>query len=107
MAVLNCLDVADPALPETETGLDRPVEFALKTHDGTTYTVRIGKKTEEGAAFARISVTGQSATPDPYAPLARWTFLLDSYAADSMSLGQDQLVRPKPPPADPHGHDHH
>ena len=36
-------DVADPALPPKDTGLDAPVVFEAGTRDGRRYTLRVGK----------------------------------------------------------------
>ena len=51
-------DVADPALPDVQTGLDKAVSFTIKTRNGTVYNLKIGK-TAEGSKnrYAKLTVS--------------------------------------------------
>lgn len=56
-------DVADPALPEKITGLDRPIVFRAKTKEGLIYTLRLGNPLANDTfdRYLAISVTNEPA----------------------------------------------
>lgn len=119
-------DVVDPALPPAETGLDKPVTYKALTKNGERIEVALGK-TEAGGSrrFAKFSVSFDPAAapkPEPAstnAPAASaeetarktadavkalqerigpWIYLLDTYAAESLSFGSGDLLTVKPAP---------
>lgn len=117
-------DIADPALPPAATGLDKPVTYKALTRKGERYEVALGKA-EGGRRYAKIAVSfDPTAAPKPEAastnaPAASqedsnrktadsvktlqdrvgpWIYLLDAYAAESMSFGAGDLLTAKPPP---------
>ncbi len=54
-------DVLSPQAKPEETGLDHPTTAKLETFDGFTYTVNIGKKTNDDNYPLTVSVTGEFA----------------------------------------------
>ncbi|MCF7853921.1 MAG: DUF4340 domain-containing protein [Candidatus Pacebacteria bacterium] len=56
-------DIADPALPPQDTGLDAGKVYSATTADGIVYTLSIGTKTEEGNYYVTVGV-GYEAPPE-------------------------------------------
>ncbi len=50
-------DVADPALPDEETGMDSPSTFTATDFDGFTYVVKVGKKTSDDKFHMSVQAT--------------------------------------------------
>jgi hypothetical protein len=106
----NFLDLADPALPDEVTGLDRPTVYTATTRGGTVYTVSVGGPCPmaEGARavtshFARINVAYAGPDDSPEAEDARrmeeklspWIYVLHGYDAKSFLVGREALIRNK------------
>lgn len=53
---LNCITIANPTAPNVELGFDNPMVYKAETKDGFTYTIALGKKTDQGR-YARLSAT--------------------------------------------------
>ena len=49
-------DIADPALGDAETGMDKPKEFTATDFDGFTYVVKVGKETSDGKSYMSVAV---------------------------------------------------
>ncbi len=49
-------DVADPALPPKETGMDKPSTFIATDFDGFEYTIKVGKKTKDDKYYFAVDV---------------------------------------------------
>lgn len=90
---LNCETVAEP---DVEFGT--PTVYTAKTQDGLIYTVTLGNETEDGQ-LARIKVEAEDSDASEHVDqlnekLSNWTYVISSYAAESLRLTRDQLVKP-------------
>lgn len=116
-------DIATPGTPDDKTGLDKPITFTAKTFNGESYTITIGHSSaQESKYFARVAAsftappaaantnitnqlaTAQAAQNEKSATdakilsdkLAPWTYILDSYSAESLTMGFADLLKDKP-----------
>jgi hypothetical protein len=115
-------DIADPGTAPGTMGLDKPVTFVAHTFKGETYTVTIGRSTTPDTQYyARFAVafipppapTGADATNQAAkaqaelnekldadtkrlsAKIAPWTYRLNTYAAESFTMGYADLLKDK------------
>lgn len=91
---LNCTSVADPAKTDAELGFDKPAVYTAQTKDGVTYTVKLGAAAD-GGRYVRISAAGNADADKLNEKLSKWTYVVSSYAADSLMISRDKLVKPK------------
>lgn len=126
LGALRFDDVADPALPPDQTGLDKPVTYEALTRKGEKVTVRIGKSPSgDTRRYAAVSVSFEAPAPAPLTgtetnqvELAKaretentrtatgakllndrfspWIYLLDSYSTETMTRGFSDLLKDKP-----------
>lgn len=126
LGYLRFEDIADPALPATATGLDRPVLFKAVTTKGTVYTLKIGgTPTNDVRRYVGVAVAFEappapavSATDTNAAALAKtraeenrktedearalneklspWTFLLGDYQSGAFLVPAAELLKDKP-----------
>jgi hypothetical protein len=106
-------DVVDPSLADTAIGMTSAVVYSAVATNGQVYTATVGGTGKVGDSEGRY-VRFQAALPpspptdadarkrleqgvaDINAKLAKWTFLVSNYKADSMVLSRDVLARKKP-----------
>ena len=123
LSYLRFSDVADPALTDAETGLDKPAVFQASTSKGQVYTVKVGSSpTNSADRYVRFEVALKpAATNQPAADaggtnaaaarkqleeetqalgakIGKWTYLVESYKADAMLTKRDSVVKKKEPP---------
>jgi hypothetical protein len=92
---LNCTTVVDPAKSDAELGFDKPDIYTAQTKDGFTYTVKLGAKTADGR-YVRISAEGKADQVDKLnEKLSKWTYSISTYAAESLLIPRDKLVKAK------------
>lgn len=118
-------DIADPATTAATMGLDKPITFVARTFKGETYTATVGRSAApDSKYYARFAVaftpppapTGADATNQTArvqaeqndklaadtkrlaAKLGPWTYILNSYAAESLSMGYADLLKEKTKP---------
>ncbi len=60
---LSFQDVADPALPPAETGMDQPVVFTARAADGSVYTLRVGKPVSSNSTDRYVSAQVEYVPP--------------------------------------------
>ena len=125
LSFLRFDDIADPKLTPAQTGLDKPVTFQGRTAKGEVYTVRVGKSPQgDTRRYAAFAVTfeppvvapapaGTNAVASAKAQageqaktaaqvkqldekLGHWVYLLNSYQAEALCMGHDDLIKPKP-----------
>mgnify|MGYP000060269341 CR=1 FL=1 len=125
LSYLRFADVADPGLPDSETGMDKPTVFEATTGKGQVFTARIGaaptNRTERYVKFdvaLRPADTNAAPGGDTNAVakaaeerkkleeetatlksrLAPWIYLVESYKTDAMTTQRDAVVKKKEPP---------
>ena len=111
LSYLNFSGVADPALPDVQTGLATPAVYRVRLKNGDAYAARIGatatNSTDRYARFsAELAAPGTNATQKAEyekrkaeldQKLGRWTYLITSYTAENMTNTRAGLVKPKAP----------
>ena len=125
LSFLRFEDIADPKLTPEQTGLDKPVTFVGRTAKGEVFTVHVGKSPQgDTRRYAAVSVAFEPPTAPTPAPtdtnavalaktqaeeqaktaarvkqlsekLGSWVYLLNSYQAEALCMGHDDLVKPK------------
>lgn len=118
-------DIATPGTPDEKMGLNKPITFIARTFKGESFTITIGQATApESKYYARFAasfsappaaagtdttnqlVTAQAALNEKSAAdtkilsdkLSPWTYILDSYNAEALSMGFTDLLKDKPKP---------
>ncbi len=118
---LQLESLADPDLPEAESGLDNPVVFEAHSTSGIVYRVALGNRHAGGESrLARLSVgfappdtdadnggldaetraTLQREADTLHARLSPWLFVLPAYQADSMMRSREALLKEQEPETD-------
>lgn len=119
LSYLRCHDIADPSMTDKDLGMDDPSTFTATIKDGTIYTLTLGADREgTDDKYVRVSATwkapsqdGDEETEDTDADadeqdpeedvrqlnerLAKWTFIIESYATDPMLTTKDELIKKK------------
>jgi hypothetical protein len=82
-------------VPTSVSGLDKPTVITVITFDNIAYTVKVGKKTEQGKYFMTVSVAGAmppERTPNPGETPEEKKRLDDEYQAHKKSI-EEKLVK--------------
>ena len=110
LSYLDFNNVADPKKPEAEFGFATGSVYAVSLKNGQSYTAKIGNASgadryfKVSAAFAPVgtnateNATLEKAVKDFNAKVGKWTYLISSYSADSMSKSRKDLVKAKEEP---------
>ena len=110
LSYLDFNNVADPKRPEAEFGFATGSVYAVSLKNGQSYTAKIGNASgadryfKVSAAFAPVgtnateNATLEKAVRDFNAKVGKWTYLISSYSADSMSKSRKDLVKAKEEP---------
>jgi len=110
LSYLDFNNVADPKKPEAEFGFATGSVYAVSLKNGQSYTAKIGNASgadryfKVSAAFAPVgtnateNATLEKAVKDFNAKVVKWTYLISSYSADSMSKSRKDLVKAKEEP---------
>ena len=110
LSYLDFNNVADPKKPEAEFGFATGSVYAVSLKNGQSYTAKIGNASgadryfKVSAAFAPVgtnateNATLEKAVRDFNAKVGKWTYLISSYSADSMSKSRKDLVKAKEEP---------
>ncbi|MBP3407277.1 MAG: DUF4340 domain-containing protein [Kiritimatiellae bacterium] len=110
LSYLDFNNVADPKKPETEFGFATGCVYKVSLKNGQSYTAKIGAASgadryfKVSAAFAPVgtnateNATLEKAVKDFNANAGKWTYLISSYSADSMSKSRKDLVKAKEEP---------
>ena len=110
LSYLDFNNVADPKKPEAEFGFATGSVYAVSLKNGQSYTAKIGNASgadryfKVSAAFAPVgtnateNATLEKAVRDFNAKVGKWTYLISSYSADSMSKSRKDLVKAKEVP---------
>ena len=110
LSYLDFNNVADPKKPEAEFGFATGSVYAVSLKNGQSYTAKIGNASgadryfKVSAAFAPVgtnvteNATLEKAVKDFNAKTGKWTYLISSYSADSMSKSRKDLVKAKEEP---------
>ncbi len=118
LAHLQLAGVADPDLPDTDSGLDNPVAFEAQSKQGITYRIALGNRHVGGNdRYGRIRVATEPEADDDEAEdeddadaterlaalrqeaaaldarLSPWIFILPAYQADSMMRERESLLK--------------
>ena len=110
LSYLDMNGVADPKLAEAEFGFATGSVYTVSLKDGKTYTAKVGNA-KDGDRYFRVEASfkavGTNATEnaaceqavkDFNAKTAKWTYLISSYSAESMSKVRKDLVKAKEEP---------
>ena len=107
LSYLDLDDIADPKLTDAELGLATGSVCTVSLKDGSVYTAKIGNASGSGRYFrisAAFEPVGTNAAENAAIAkkvdefngrAAKWTYLISSYAADSMSKSRADLVKAK------------
>ena len=110
LSYLDFNNVADPKKPEAEFGFATGSVYAVSLKNGQSYTAKIGNASgadryfKVSAVFAPVgtnateNATLEKAVKDFNAKVGKWTYLISSYSADSMSKSRKDLVKAKEEP---------
>lgn len=90
LSYLSCQSVADPGLSDEAAGLTEAATYTATLRDGRAYAVALGAETNN-ARYARFTITGD----EERTYLQDWTYLIPSYAATSMTVARETLVKEK------------
>ena len=117
LSYLNFSNVVDPKKPEAELGFATGAVYTATLKNGITYTAKVGNKIGADSAFkvsAAFKPAGTNATENAACEktvkefnekVGKWTYLISSYSAESMSKARKDLVKakeePKPEEAKP------
>ncbi len=124
LSYLRFADIADPSLPDSETGLDKPTVFEATTKKGQVFMARVGASpTNRTERYVRFDVALKPADTNVVAAsdtnevakaaeerrrleeettslrskLTPWIFLVESYKTDAMMTQRDAVVKKKEP----------
>jgi hypothetical protein len=107
LSYLDFSSVADPSKPEAEFGFATGSVYTVSLKNGQSYTAKIGSSLGSDRYFkvsAAFSPVGTNATENAALEKAveafnsnvgKWTYLISSYSADSMSKTRGDLVKAK------------
>ena len=110
LTYLNFSDVVDPKKPEAELGFADGAVYTATLKNGITYTAKIGKKVGNDNAFkvsAAFKPVGTTATENAACEktvkdfndgVGKWTYMISSGSAESMSKTRKDLVKAKEEP---------
>ena len=110
LSYLDFNGVADPTKPEAEFGFATGAVYTVSLKNGQSYTAKVGDKSGSDRYFkvsAAFSPVGTNATENASLEKAvkefndrtgKWTYLISSYSADSMSKSRKDLVKAKEEP---------
>ena len=110
LSYLDFNGVADPKKPEAEFGFATGAVYTVSLKNGQTYTAKVGGASGADRYFkvsAAFSPVGTNATENASMEKAvkefndktgKWTYLISSYSADSMSKTRKDLVKAKEEP---------
>ena len=110
LSYLDFNNVADPKKPEADFGFATGSVYKVSLKNGQSYTAKIGNASgadryfKVSAAFAPVgtnateNATLEKAVKDFNANAGKWTYLISSYSADSMSKSRKDLVKAKEEP---------
>ena len=110
LSYLDFNGVADPKKPEAEFGFATGAVYTVALKDGKTYTAKVGGASGSDRYFkvsAAFSPVGTNATEnaklekevnDFNEGTGKWTYMISSYSADSMSKARKDLVKAKEEP---------
>ena len=110
LSYLDFSSVADPKRPEAEFGFATGSVYTVSLKNGQTYTAKVGDASGADRYFkvsASFSPVGTNATENASLEKAvkdfndktgKWTYLISSYSADSMSKARKDLVKAKEVP---------
>ena len=110
LSYLDFNGVADPKKPEAEFGFATGAVYTVSLKNGQTYTAKVGGASGSDRYFkvsAAFSPVGTNATENASMEKAvkefndktgKWTYLISSYSADSMSKTRKDLVKAKEEP---------
>ena len=110
LSYLDFNGVADPKKPEAEFGFATGSVYTVSLKNGQSYTAKIGNASgsdryfKVSAAFAPVgtnateNATLEKAVKDFNAKTGKWTYMISSYSADSMSKSRSDLVKAKEEP---------
>jgi hypothetical protein len=110
LSYLDFNGVADPKKPEAEFGFATGSVYTVALKNGQSYTAKVGNKSgsdryfKVSAAFAPVGTNAtenaklEKAVKDFNDNAGKWTYLISSYSADSMSKTRKDLVKAKEEP---------
>ena len=110
LSYLDFNGVADPKKPEAEFGFATGAVYTVSLKNGQSYTAKVGGASGSDRYFkvsAAFSPVGTNATENANLEKAvkefndnagKWTYLISSYSADSMSKTRKDLVKAKEEP---------
>ena len=110
LSYLDFSNVADPKKPEAEFGFATGAVYTVSLKNGQTYTAKVGGTSGSDRYFkvsAAFTPVGTNATENASLEKAvkefndktgKWTYLIASYSADSMSKTRKDLVKVKEEP---------
>ena len=110
LSYLDFNGVADPKKPEAEFGFATGSVYTVSLKNGQSYTAKIGGASgsdryfKVAAAFSPVgtnateNATLEKAVKDFNAKTGKWTYLISSYSADSMSKSRSDLAKAKEEP---------
>ena len=110
LSYLDFSNVADPKKPEAEFGFATGSVYTVSLKNGQSYTAKVGAASgadrffRVSAAFSPVgtnateNATLEKAVKDFNAKTGKWTYLISSYSADSMSKSRKDLVKAKEEP---------
>ena len=110
LSYLDFNNVADPKKPEAEFGFATGSVYTVSLKNGQSYTAKVGAASgadrffKVSAAFSPVgtnateNATLEKAVKDFNAKTGKWTYLISSYSADSMSKSRKDLVKAKEEP---------
>ncbi len=110
LSYLDFSSVADPKRPEAEFGFATGSVYTVSLKNGQTYTAKVGGASgadryfKVSASFSPVgtnateNATLEKAVKDFNDKIGKWTYLISSYSADSMSKARKDLVKAKEEP---------
>jgi hypothetical protein len=110
LSYLDFNGIADPKKPEAEFGFATGSVYTVSLKNGQSYTAKVGGASgsdryfKVAAAFSPVgtnateNATLEKAVKDFNAKTGKWTYLISSYSADSMSKSRKDLVKAKEEP---------
>ena len=110
LSYLNFSNVVDPKKTEAELGFATGAVYTATLKNGITYTAKVGNKIGADSAFkvsAAFKPVGTNATENAACEktvkefnekVGKWTYLISSYSAESMSKTRKDLVKAKEEP---------
>ncbi len=110
LSYLDFNGVADPKKPEAEFGFATGAVYTVSLKNGQSYTAKVGGASGSDRYFkvvAAFAPVGTNATENASLEKAvkefnektgKWTYLISSYSADSMSKARKDLVKAKEEP---------